>query len=182
MMNCKSCQNDFEGLLFHAAEASADRSQMRARLAVEEHLAGCEACRHELAALRNTMVLLDRWEVPEPSAYFDQKLAVLLREEQAKAPAGWMERLRDRLLLNTGRQFRPALVGALALLMLLGGGSFAGFNAYSHATGEVEASAAVNDLQILDKNDQAIQQMDQLDQLIQDDGDGGQGTPAQPAS
>ena len=61
------------------------------------------------------MALLDAWKAPEPSQYFDQKLAVLLREEQEKEPAGWLERLRERLLWNTGRQFRPALVGAMAL-------------------------------------------------------------------
>lgn len=173
MMNCKSCQNEFESLLLDAPGAGIAKS------AAQEHLAECPVCREELAGLRKTIGLLDFWEVPEPSAYFDQKLAVMLREEHAKAPAGWMERLREHLLLNTGRQFRPALVGALALLMLLGGGSFAGFNAYSHPGGEVQASAAVNDLQIIDKNDQAIQQMDQL---VQEDGDSDQGTAEQPAS
>lgn len=172
-MNCKSCEKEFEKLLLDATEAG------RARPGVAEHLAACDACRSELSALRGTMELLDGWEVPEPSVYFDQKLAVLLREEQAKAPAGWLERLRERLLFNTGRQLRPALAGALVLAMILGGGSFAGFTAYQHSNAEVQASAAVNDLQILDKNDQAIQQMDQL---LQDDGDGDPGVAAQPAS
>ncbi len=128
------------------------------------------------------MELLDAWKAPEPSAYFDQKLAVLLREEQGKAPAGWLERLRERFLFNTGRQFRPVLAGALALVLILGGGTYAGVSGY-HASGlgsgQVEASATVNDLQILDKNDQAIQQMDQL---LQDDDAGDSGAAAQPES
>jgi anti-sigma factor RsiW len=172
-MNCKKCENEFENLLFDPTAAE------RGKPGVAEHLAACEACREELAALRGTMDLLDAWRAPDPSVYFDQKLAVLLREEQAKAPAGWLERLRERLLFNTGRQFRPALAGALVLAILLGGGSFAGFTAYQHSNTEVQASAAVDDLQILDKNDQAIQQMDQL---LQDDGDGDSGAAAQPAS
>ena len=71
-----------------------------------------------------------RWQAPEPSPYFDQKLAVRLREEQAEAPAGWFERLKTRLLFNTGRQFRPAIAGALALVLLVGGGTFADLSGF----------------------------------------------------
>jgi hypothetical protein len=125
------------------------------------------------------MKLLDAWQAPDPSPYFDQKLAVMLREEQAKPRAGWLERLRERLLFNTGRQFRPALAGALALAVLAGGGAFAGLAVSHHPAAEVQASAAVNDLQILDKNEQAIQQMDQL---LQDDGETDSTAASQPAS
>jgi hypothetical protein len=113
------------------------------------------------------MTLLDTWHAPEPSPYFDQRLAVLLREEQTKAPASWFERMRSRLLFNTGRQFRPALAGALAVLLLVGGGTFA--NLAGVHLGRPEASAAVTDLQVLDKNDQALQTMDQLLQDVQDE-------------
>jgi hypothetical protein len=68
-------------------------------------------------------------------------------------------------LFNTGRQFRPVLAGALALILLAGGGTFANLSGFSHS--KPQASAAVQDLQILDKNDQALQAMDQL---LQDDG------------
>jgi len=173
MMNCKDCQREMANCLFEPYSNEAESSPLG------EHLASCEACSRELAELKKTMHLLDAWQAPEPSPYFDQKLAVLLREEQEKAPAGWLERLRERLLFNTGRQFRPALAGALALAVLLGGGSFAGITALHHPGTEVQASAAVDDLQILDKNAQAIQQMDQL---LQDDGDNDSGTASQPAS
>ena len=73
--------------------------------------------------------------------------------------------MRARLLFNTGRQFRPALVGALALVVILGGGTAANL-AILHTETGVQASAAVNDLQLLDNNVQAIQTMDQL---LQDD-------------
>ena len=122
--------------------------------------------------MRATMDLLDQWKAPNPSLYFDQKMAVLLREEQAKAPAGWLERLRQYLLLNTGRQFRPALAGGLALALLMGGGGYLGVTALQHPN-PVQASAAVDDLQILDRNEQAIQQMDQL---LDDDGPGPDGS------
>ena len=173
MMNCKDCQRELENYLFES-----DKNDL-AKSPAAEHLAGCRICSTELAELQKTMSLLGAWKAPEPSPYFDQKLAVMLREEQAKAPAGWMERIKERLLFNTGRQFRPAMAGALALAVLLGGGSFAGLTVFHHDAAEVQASATVNDLQILDKNEQAIQQMDQL---LQDDGDNDSSTNSQPAS
>lgn len=114
--------------------------------------------------MKTTFALLDSWKAPEPSAYFDQKLAVRLREEQALAPAGWFERMKSRVLFNSGRQLRPALAGGLALILLVGGGAFFDLSSVSHPHPQV--SATVQDLQILDKNDQAIQTMDQL---LQDD-------------
>ena len=172
MMQCKDCQNELADYLF---EPKLDG---RKKSAVDEHLASCEACSEELAGFEGTMVLMDAWKAPAPSPYFDQKMAVLLREEQAKAPAGWMERIRERLLFNTGRQFRPAMIGALALAIVLGGGSFAGLAVFHQQPAQVEASATVNDLQILDRNEQAIEQMDQL---LQDDQDSDPGA-AQPQS
>jgi len=108
------------------------------------------------------------------SPYFNQKLAVRLREEQAMPSAGWFERFRTRLLFNTGRQFRPALVGSMALVLLLGGGTFASIFELSAPQQKTQISAAVGDLQILDKNDQALQQ---LDQLLQDEDQGNDNTP-----
>lgn len=172
MMNCKDCQNEFASYLLEPETSGAVNSPVR------DHLAVCAACSEELLGLRKTMDLLDAWKAPEPSAYFDQKLAVLLREEQEKAPAGWLERLRERVLFNTGRQFRPMMIGALALAVVVGGGSFAGMTVLHQEPGEVQASATVNDLQILDKNAQAIEQMDQL---LQDDGDSDSTANGQPA-
>ena len=154
-MNCKACQTAFPDLLLDpAAPANA---------AARDHVAACAECAQQLVGLQATFALLDTWQAPEVSPYFDQKLAVRLREEQAAPAPGWFERLRTRLLLNTGRQFRPALAGVMALLLIAGGGSFSIAN-YSHTQPAQVApmSAAVNDLQILDKNEQALQQVDQL--------------------
>src|SRR5258707_243035 len=156
-MNCKDCQSVLLDLLLDPA---ADSNGV-----ARNHVESCANCNQELKSLEATFALLDTWKAPEPSPYFDQKLAVRLREEQAMPPAGWFERLKSRLLFNTGRQFRPALAGALALILLVGGGAFANLSGFGHS--RPQASAAVQDLQILDKNDQALQAMDQL---IQDDG------------
>lgn len=156
-MNCKDCKSALLDLLLDPGAPS--------NAAVRTHIESCAECNQELKSLEATFALLDTWKAPEPSPYFDQKLAVRLREEQAMAPAGWFERLKSRLLFNTGRQFRPALAGALALLLVIGGGTFADFSGLLHP--KPPTSATVQDLQILDKNDQALQTMDQL---LQDDG------------
>jgi hypothetical protein len=156
-MNCQHCQSVLSDLLLDPKAAS--------NAAARQHLASCPSCNEEFKALEATFALLDTWQAPEPSRYFDQKLAVRLREEQVQAPAGWFERLKTRLMFNTGRQFRPALAGGLALLLLIGGGTVASFSNFSSPQSP-EASATLQDLQILDKNDQSLRMMDQL---LQDD-------------
>jgi anti-sigma factor RsiW len=156
-MNCKDCQSAILDLLLDpAAPANAE---------VRAHIESCSACAKEFKSMQATFALLDTWKAPDPSPYFDQKLAVRLREEQTLAPAGWFEQLKSRLLFNTGRQLRPALAGGLALILLVGGGTYANLTGFPHSA--PEASATVQDLQILDKNEQALQTMDQL---LQDDG------------
>jgi anti-sigma factor RsiW len=156
-MNCKDCQSVLLDLLLDPGAPS--------NAAARSHIESCIECNREFKSLEATFALLDTWKAPEPSPYFDQKLAVRLREEQARVPEGWFERLKSRLLFNTGRQFRPALAGALALALIIGGGMFATLSSVDRPA--PQASAAVQDLQILDKNDQALQAMDQL---LQDDG------------
>jgi anti-sigma factor RsiW len=170
-MNCKTCQSVLPDLLLAPDGAAKNQT------AAEAHIAGCAECARELASLKATFALLDLWTEPEISPYFDQKLAVRLREEQAAPAASWFEQLRARLLFNTGRQFRPALATAMALVLVIGGGGI-GISTFPHAA-PVQPSATVNDLQILDKNEQAIQQMDQL---LQEDGATDDSTSAQPAS
>lgn len=153
-MNCKECNTLLPDLLLDPTAPG--------NAAARIHLQSCPACKEEFQSLQATFDLLDVWQAPAPSPYFDQKLAVRLREVQSAPPAGWFERLRDRLLLNTGRQFRPALAGAMALVLLVGGGTVA--NLSSHPA--TKPSATINDLQILDKDAQALQTMDQL---LQDD-------------
>ncbi len=167
---CRTCKAAMPDLLLDPASATTE---------ARAHLNACASCREELASLTATFALLDTWDAPEPSPYFDQKFAVRLREEQANPPASWLERLQARLLFNTGRQFRPALVGSMALALIIGGGTFAGIaNLPSHEE-KPQISAAVSDLQILDKNDQAFQQ---IDQMLQDEQPADDATDAPPRS
>ena len=86
---------------------------------------------------------------------------------------------RQRLIYGNGTpHLRPAMAAALGLVMIVGGGSYAGFFAMhglhgvnGSAAQQQAASATVRDLQILDANDQTIQQLNAFE-----DGDGGDGT------
>jgi len=152
-IDCKTCKS-------HLADLLLDHGFAAAHPELSAHLVGCDACRTELAELRSTFALLDEWAAPEPSPYFDPRMHVLLREAAAAPPEGLWERTRAFFLFSTGRHLRPAMTGALALLMLIGGGT--GIGIYEHNNTVVAASPTVNDLRILDNNAQAIQQMDQL--------------------
>jgi anti-sigma factor RsiW len=136
----------------------------RATPAAREHLAACEACRGELAAMQATFALLDDWQAPAANSYFPARMQALLREEQANTRAGWLERLRMRVLL-ANRSPRPIAAAALALALLIGGGTYAGIQSIaSQQAVVVPKSATLRDLQSLDQNAQVFQQLNDIDQ------------------
>jgi hypothetical protein len=124
-------------------------------------------------AMHDVMALLDEWQAPEPSPWFDGRMMARFREEQQRAPEGWFARLRDRVQFGNPIGYRPVLAGATALLLLAGGGSYFGF-AHTHPAAPTSTSRTLQDLQVLDNNDQAIQQMDQL--LDSDDSNSSSGS------
>jgi len=115
---------------------------------VNDHLRSCAACTGTLAEFRKTMALLDEWEAPEPSAYFDVRLQARLREEAAKQPAGWWAWAR-----------RPVLAVSLAVVMVGGVivwmGRIGGSNPVPPTPG-----TAVSDLQVLDVNHDVLSDSD----------------------
>jgi predicted anti-sigma-YlaC factor YlaD len=122
------------------------------------HLASCNACADQLKAMRATMSLLDEWQVPEPSPYFDVRLQARLREEMAKSQAGWLRWFRQ-----------PVLAAALTVMMGIGIGLFftQGKHIQSRPVQIVDAApgSAVSDLQTLDKNHDMYADFDLLDDL-----------------
>jgi hypothetical protein len=127
------------------------------------HLAGCVGCTEQLKSMRATMSLLDEWQVPEPSPYFEVRLQARLREEMAKPQAGWLHWFR-----------RPVLAAALTVMMGVGIGVFfltGSGNRHDKkdvATGQnitVDPGSAVGDLQTLDKNDDMYANFELLDDL-----------------
>jgi anti-sigma factor RsiW len=144
---------------------------------IKAHLESCAECAGKLEAFRQTMSLLDEWQAPEPSPYFDVRLNARLREEaeSAKQPASWLRWLR-----------RPALAASFALLMVVsvtlvrmnlvrnstnhGGGAN---NATTQtvtvppvtAQAAAEPGTAVGDLQALEKNQNLYSDFEVLDDL-----------------
>jgi hypothetical protein len=149
---CKEVQERLPDLLLDPASVPAP---------IEAHVSSCTVCRGELGSLIATFNALDSWTAPEPSPYFDTRMHARIREAQSAAPEGFFERVRSFLLFSTGRQLRPMVAGALALVLVASGGSFIGIHGpFIHQTPQM--SATVNDLKVLDNNAQAIQQMNQL--------------------
>jgi anti-sigma factor RsiW len=139
-----------------------------------EHIASCAACATHLRELQNTMALLDEWQAPEPSPYFDTRMQARLREEMARPQAAslrWLSWMR-----------RPAWAMSLAAVVFAGALAI-GIVGKSYIV-EPEAIAtkppslglpvqpgtAVGDLQALERNDELYADFDVLDELqVQDD-------------
>ena len=113
-------------------------------------------------AMHDVMALLDEWKAPEPSAWFDAKMMAKFREETQREPQSLFARLRDRFLFGNVSVMKPVMAGALALLVVGAGGGYLEVSHLHNAAQSNSVSATVQDLQILDNNDQAIQSMDQL--------------------
>jgi predicted anti-sigma-YlaC factor YlaD len=129
---------------------------------VKTHLDSCAECAGKLEAFRQTMSLLDEWQAPEPSPYFDVRLNARLREESAKHSAGWLGWLR-----------RPVLAASFALVLVVGV-SLVRMNSGetgNHPTSSLaaqmpaEPGTAVGDLQALEKNQNLYSDFDVLDDL-----------------
>lgn len=154
-MNCQNIKTDLEQMLLTPEQATQ---------ATRDHLAACEDCRHELAQMQATLALLDEWQAPAANPYFPVRMQALLREEQARTRASWLERLHMRMLL-ANRSPRPWAAAALALALLIGGGAYAGIQSIaSQQTIVVPKSATLRDLQSLDQNAQVFQQLNDIDQ------------------
>lgn len=166
-MNCRKMENEFKRLL---PDLLLDREAVPP--AVRAHVEECADCSRELKSYETTMLALDAWEGVEPSPFFDARMAAQMREERAAEPAGWLERLRARLMFGSNLNLRPLAAGALAVLLLIGGGTYAGFQGM-HSGTPVVASATVKDLQSMDDNAQVFQQMNSLDEP---DNSGAQGS------
>ena len=110
--------------------------------------------------MRRTMALLDEWQAPEPSPYFDSRLRARLREVAAE-PRSWLAWLRG-----------PAIAFALALLMVAS--IFLFRNAPNHEVASnpapspantIHIGTAVGDLQELEHDGDMYANFDMLDDL-----------------
>ena len=151
-MNCNEIRERMPEVAAGLDQPTADENK---------HLESCAACAGQLKAMRATMSVLDEWQVPEPSPYFDVRLQARLREEMAKPQAGWRYWFR-----------RPVLAAALTVLMGIGVGLFFARGSYwpkddTARTDNVvvEPGSAVSDLQALEKNHDLYSDFELLDDL-----------------
>jgi anti-sigma factor RsiW len=141
---------------------------------VEKHIASCADCAAHLRDLQKTMALLDEWQAPEPSPYFDTRLQARLREEMERPATGWL----GVGWLSWVR--RPAWAISLAAL-IFAGALLVGNKSYISQTEAIATKppslglpvppgTAVGDLQALERNDELYADFDVLDELqVQDD-------------
>jgi len=145
-MNC----NFVEEHMLDLAAGNAASSE------VTKHLNAFTACATRLDEFRSTMALLDEWQAPEPSPYFDTRLKARMREQATAQPEGFFSWFR-----------RPVLAGALAGLMALG--------VVMLALVDIERPpapqqiSAVPDLQSLDNNEDMFASFDILDDGVQNE-------------
>lgn len=152
-MNCQEIRERMPEVAAGFGDLTAEESQ---------HVESCGGCAEQLKSIRQTMAVLDQWQTPEPSPYFDVRLRARLREEIAKPQAGWLQWFR-----------RPVLAAALTVLMGVGVGLF--FTRTSHiypvkenpisANLTPEPGSAVGDLEALDKNHDLYADFELLDDL-----------------
>jgi hypothetical protein len=76
---------------------------------VERHLAACPECRAEFARMQSTLQQIEPLEVPEPSAGFEEKTWLNLRDRLPEK-GGFLRRL-------FGKQQKWALAGAVLMLL-----------------------------------------------------------------
>ena len=166
-MNCNQIREQLPDLA-----AGMDAATMEPE--VEKHIASCNDCATHLRDLQKTMALLDEWQAPEPSLYFDTRLQARLREEMARPATGWLHRF------NWLR--RPAWAMSLAAVVFVGALVIGiGSRLYIPRTETiatkppslglpVQPGTAVGDLQALERNDELYADFDVLDELqVQDD-------------
>lgn len=151
-MNCNEIRDRMPDVAAGMSELTSDESK---------HLESCMKCAEQWKSMRATMALLDEWQTPEPSPYFDVRLQARLREEMAKPQAGWAYWFR-----------RPVLAAALTVLMGVGVGLLftRSSGIYAPATessisDNFEPGSAVSDLQSLEKNHELYSDFELLDDL-----------------
>lgn len=160
-MNCRSVGNR---LLDIAAGSMPDSD-------TQKHLDTCNACAEKLAGIVQTMAVLDEWQTPEPSPYFDSRLRARLREEQEMPARSWLDWLR-----------KPALVAAMGALLVAGVSLYKDHEGPTDAPKraqivDVKPGSAVADLQSLDNNHELLANFDLLDELDSGDGSAQSATP-----
>lgn len=162
-MRCEKFQSSLPDMFLDPAVMPVDARQ---------HLDECPSCENDWKELHATIQLLDAWDAPEPSPYFDTRLSVRLREAKESVTPGWLERMRLRLTFGNNLPLRPVAAAAFALALVISGGSYLGVVSLNHTVPQHQqlVSATVNDLELLDSNAQTLEQLASFDDTNVDGG------------
>ena len=152
-MKCNEVRQLMPDMALGLAEASAEAG---------EHLRSCGECAAKLNEMRKTMALLDEWQAPEVSPYFDTRFQARLREERAKevVPRGFLAWIR-----------KPVLAAVATILFVAGAVWFRGDFSHQQQVAQApvyvpaQPGSAVGDLQALDNNHDMFSDFDVLDDL-----------------
>jgi hypothetical protein len=147
VMNCNEIRERMPDVAAGFSEATPDDGK---------HLESCAACAEALKGMRATMAVLDEWQVPEPSPFFDVRFQARLREEMAKPAASWLYYFR-----------RPVMAAALTVILGVGVGMYVTKSKTDPGQPWADAGpgTAVSDLQALEKNNEMYADFDMLDDL-----------------
>jgi hypothetical protein len=167
-MNCNQARDKFLEVAHTGSALNSAPSELSA------HLSGCADCAKLFQALQQTMTAMDEWTAPEVSPYFNTRFQARLAEvkrEEALAPVGALAWLRKPAFgLPVWQQM---VAGVFAVALAVGASFYSGraVNQNMATTTKpavTEVSAAVNDLQKLDKNQDLYSDFELLDDLKTD--------------
>jgi len=129
------------------------------------HIGSCPSCAQAWAEHQKLFALLDEWEAPEVSPFFDTRLNALVREAKADEGGqtsgifGWLRKPMFGI-----PAWRSIAAGALALAVAAGIGVLQKQSA-DKAQVVAMKGTAVDDLQRLDKHQDEISNLELLDDL-----------------
>lgn len=122
----------------------------------KDHFQACESCAIEAKELSSLLKLLDEWQAPEPSPYFDTRLRARLRAESEDSKPLW------EVVRSLGLGWRFALASLLAGFLIVFGFFSAG-PTRPVSTTFASGPSAVADLQILDRDADLLSELNSLD-------------------
>lgn len=145
-MNCDQIREQMLELMTAEGKAAPE---------VEAHLHSCAACATELREMRQTMSLLDEWEAPEASPFFNTRLKARIREAE--------EQEAQRSFFSLQWLRKPVLAVTTAAALVIGGAAgYTWVRMHPEQPAQVDVSA-VNDLQVLQQDQEMLSDFDALD-------------------
>src|SRR5690349_23189703 len=132
---------------------------------VSAHVRSCTACNSQLLALQQTMALLDEWQAPEPSQYFNARLHARLRLEETRV--SWTEKLRAAFSLSSRKLVLAGSLAAAIVAGVLVSENSRPEQPPANQTAQVQAQTGtpVADLETLDTNEDLYANFDLLDDM-----------------